>query len=384
VFCQLETLRNCLPQNVRRVLKELPKSLDGTYERMLKEIGKVNPFQAYRLLQCLAVATRPLFVKELAEVLAVDFDGAEDGIPALNKDWRWDDEKQGVLSTCSSLITVVRQQRFNYPDGFSSVQVVQFAHFSVKEFLTSDRLASLEADLSCFHIRLEPAHAVITQACLAVLLQSDSNDKVDAISPLHQYAARHWVDHAQFENVSLLVEDGMRRLFDPSKPYLAGWLQLHNMDKEWHYFISDSSIPRPSPRPYNDYTLKPTFYIGDFAPLSLYHASLCGFPDLVKYLISEYPQHVNAAVGFNKRRWSLRYSTDIGESRRYYIKMAQTWMLQHSEIALHYMRHRTTESSRSHDGYLTTAQIRTHEHMITPHHFTWRQLKGTLNLFLFY
>jgi hypothetical protein len=47
----------------------------------------------------------------------------------------------------------------------------------------------------------------------------------------HQYAAQHWVDHAQFENVSLRVEDGMRRLFDPSKPYFAGWLKSHNMDK---------------------------------------------------------------------------------------------------------------------------------------------------------
>jgi ankyrin repeat protein len=292
VFCQLETLRNCLPQNVRRVLKELPKSLDGTYERMLKEIGKVNPLQAYRLLQCLTVATRPLRVEELAEVLAVDFDGAEDGIPALNKDWRWDDEKQGVLSTCSSLIAVV-----NDSDGFSFFRVVQFAHFSVKEFLTSDRLASLEADLSRFHIRLEPAHAVITQACLAVLLQSDSNDKVDAISPLHQYAAEHWVDHAQFENVSLLVEDGMRRLFDPSKPYLAGWLQSHNMDEGWYSFLPGHP---DSFDYYLDLLRKPTSSVGDFAPLCLYHASLCGFPDLAKYLISEYPQHVNAAVGFNK------------------------------------------------------------------------------------
>ncbi|KAI9437139.1 hypothetical protein H4582DRAFT_1776167, partial [Lactarius indigo] len=162
VFCQLETLRNCLPQNVRSVLKELPKSLDETYERMLKEIGKTNPRQAYRLLQCLTVATRPLRVEELAEVLALDFDGAKDGIPALNKDWRWDDEQQGVLSTCSSLIVVVN----GVDENSRGDRVVQFAHFSVKEFLTSDRLANLEADISLFHIRLEPAHTVIARACL--------------------------------------------------------------------------------------------------------------------------------------------------------------------------------------------------------------------------
>src|ERR1700677_2264678 len=106
VFCQLETLRNCLPQNVRRVLQELPASLDETYERMLKDIMKANPDQAYRLLQCLAVATRPLRVDELAEILALDFDGVKNGVPALNKDWRWGDERQGVLATCSSLIVI--------------------------------------------------------------------------------------------------------------------------------------------------------------------------------------------------------------------------------------------------------------------------------------
>ena len=198
-------LRICFPQNVRRILKDLPKSLDKTYERMLKEIGKVNPHRAYRLLQCLTVATRPLRVEELAEILALDFDRTKDGIPALNQAWRWDDKQQGVISTCSSLIDIVNNQ-------FTGDRVVQFAHFSVKEFLTLDSLANLEADIAQFHIHLEPAHTVIVQACLAVLLLSEYNESVDACSPLHEYAAEHWVEHAQFENVWSRVEDGMRPL----------------------------------------------------------------------------------------------------------------------------------------------------------------------------
>jgi ankyrin repeat protein len=293
VFCQLETLRNCLPQNVRNVLKELPKSLDETYERMLKEIGKVNPHQAYRLLQCLTVATRPLRVEELAEVLALDFDRANDGIPALNKDWRWDDQKQGILSTCSSLIAIVYQA-----DGFSWIRVVQFAHFSVKEFLTSDRLANLEAEISRFHIRLEPAHTVIAQACLAVLLQSDFIDISDPGSPLYHYAAQHWVGHSQFDNVSLRVEDGMRRLFDPSKPRFAAWLKSHNMDQMWISFLPP--MLGPIIYPLNASLQSPPSSIEDCAPLCLYYASLCGFTRLTRYLISEYPQYVNARVGYNK------------------------------------------------------------------------------------
>jgi hypothetical protein len=164
-------LQNCLPQNVQHVLRELPKSLDETYERMLKGIGTANRRQAHRLLQCLTVATRPLRVEELAEILALDFDKAKDGIPALNTDWRWDDQQQCVLSTCSSLIVIVD----GIDDNFSSCRVVQFAHFSVKEFLTSDRVADPNADISHFHIGLEPAHTAMAQACLGILLQSDNN-----------------------------------------------------------------------------------------------------------------------------------------------------------------------------------------------------------------
>ena len=78
VFCQLETLRHCLPPSVGRTLDELPESLDETYERILEEIQKPNRDHAHRLLQCLVVAIRPLKVEELAEVLAVDFDDAEE------------------------------------------------------------------------------------------------------------------------------------------------------------------------------------------------------------------------------------------------------------------------------------------------------------------
>src|ERR1700727_2733560 len=87
VFCQLEALRLCFPANLRRTLEELPKSLDETYMHILKEINNANREHAYRLLQCLAVASRPLRVEELAEVLA--FDLTIGGIPKLNTDWRW-------------------------------------------------------------------------------------------------------------------------------------------------------------------------------------------------------------------------------------------------------------------------------------------------------
>ena len=144
-----------------RVLEELPETLDETYERILQEIPKVNRVHAHRLLQCLAVASRPLRVHELAEVLAVDFDAAG-GIPKLNEDWRWKDQEQAMLTACSSLIAVV---------DIGDSRMVQFSHFTVKEFLASDRLAVIKVDILRYHhIRLEPAHTIMAQACLGVLL----------------------------------------------------------------------------------------------------------------------------------------------------------------------------------------------------------------------
>ncbi|KAH9166809.1 hypothetical protein EDB89DRAFT_1857067, partial [Lactarius sanguifluus] len=157
VFCQLEVLQHCLPQSIRRTLNELPKSLDETYERVLKEIGMANRDHARRLLQCLTAAARPLRVEELAEILALDFGEVEGATPKLNEDWRWEDRQRAVLSTCSSLVTQV-------DDGNS--RIIQFSHFSVKEFLTSDRLATSNGDASYFHIIPEHAHTTLAQACL--------------------------------------------------------------------------------------------------------------------------------------------------------------------------------------------------------------------------
>src|SRR5882762_325393 len=164
IYCQLEVIQHCLPRSLRRTLNELPQSMDETYERVLKEIGTANRDLAHRLLQCLVVAARPLRIEELAEVLALDFDEAEGLTPELKEDWRSEDRQRAVLSTCSSLITLV-------DDGDS--RVIQFSHFSVKEFLTSDRLASLKGDVSHFAINPEPAHTTLAQACLGVLLELD-------------------------------------------------------------------------------------------------------------------------------------------------------------------------------------------------------------------
>ncbi len=274
VYCQLEVLRHCFPASVRRILDELPKSLDETYERILKEINSANKEHAYRLLQCLVVATRPLRVEELADVLAFDF--TPGGIAELNTDWRWEDQEEAVLSACSSLVSVIID---------NGSRVVQFSHFSVKEFLTSNRLAHSMEEVSKFHTPIEPSHAILAQACLGVLLRlgdCDDENRVKNI-PLARYAAEYWVSHAQVGDVALYIKDSMDLLFDADKPHFSAWVQIHNLDDDWSY---DS---------YVFYHKKEGRGLTSASPL--YFAALCGFHGQVERLIKKHPQHINSQAG---------------------------------------------------------------------------------------
>jgi hypothetical protein len=147
-------------------------------------------------------------------------------------------------------------------------QVVQFSHFPVKEFLTSSRLVDSNSDVSRFHIHLEPAHTILAKACLGVLLRLnngllDGYDLEDNF-PLAEYAAEHWVGHAQFGNVSSRVRGGMEELFDPMKPFFAVWIQLHDIDTEPS---AESAFFR--------FVVEPSKRFPALVPL--YYAANCGF-----------------------------------------------------------------------------------------------------------
>ena len=266
VVCQLETLRRSVQRNLRGIFEKLPKTLDETYERVLKDINEDNRDHARRLLHCLAVAIRPLRVEELAEILAFDFDDIHAGIPKFHAGWRWKDQEVAVLSTCSSLITVVDSSIF----PFGKCRVVRFSHFSVKESLVSDRLSSSAGVVSRYHILPGPAHTILAQACLGSLLHLDIPTywHTSFHFPLSGYAGQYWVEHAKFEDVASQVKDGMQSLFNPDKHHLIAWVGIYNFDH----------LP--------PYTLNP-----------LYYAALCGFHALVEHLIIGHPHLINTVSG---------------------------------------------------------------------------------------
>ena len=267
--CQLVMLRNCFRSRVRHFINELPKSLDETYERILKGIPEENWRQVHRMLQCLAVAIRPLSVDEVAAILTSIPDVIEKEDPTFDENSRWEDQEQDLLSACPSLITIAPGAR----RGRRS-RVVQFSHFSVKEFLTSSRLATSSEleDISRYHILPDAAHTSFARISLGVLLRlDDSVDKQNALRiPLAEYAAEYWASHAQVGNVAPRVMGAMKTLFDSDKPHFAAWLRIYDID---HY-----GYPLSNAKP-------------------LYVSALCGLYDLVEHLVKKHPQDVNAIGG---------------------------------------------------------------------------------------
>ena len=283
VYCLLDILRRCFPASINGVLEQLPETLDETYEHILLRIDNVKRQFAHRLFQCLAISIRPLRVEELAEILAVRFDAG--AIPQFNTGWRLGDAEEAVLSACSSLITVI---------NVNGSRIVQFSHFSVKEFLTSDRLATASNDFCRYHIIPHLAHATLAQACLSVLLQLDDRIDKDRIRnfPLADYAARHWFAHGRVENVQPTIREATLCLFDRKKPHFAAWTWIYDLDDPWRNPMPTKHPEQPEAPP-------------------LYYAIHCRLRWLIEHLMATHPGDIRAKGGYFKSSWIVAF--EIGD-----------------------------------------------------------------------
>lgn len=139
---------------------------------------------------------------EVSEVLTVD---PED-------DAQFDIERRLVephelLRMCSSLVTTVRQQRQSFRkihEHAEGEELLQLAHYSVREYLESARL--LEGPAKSFAIHEMRANIFIAESCIIYLLQFDplqttletcSVSHVRNEYPLAKYAATSWYIHSQ-------------------------------------------------------------------------------------------------------------------------------------------------------------------------------------------
>lgn len=226
--CQLDALRSCLsPSALQKTLRSLPRTLDETYERILCGIDEEVRSIAFTALQFLTVSSRPVNLAELSEMVAIK---PEVSI-FLEIDRLFD--PTDLLSVCSSLVTI------------SGASWVQFSHYSVREFLTLERICKGPARY--FAIQEAEAHLAIAQRCLTYLLSFDqsvipgnpqsrlssslssSGGALVMEYPLLKYAAIEWHSHARILPLEhqARIKPMVLQLLDPEKAAFRHWLYIY-------------------------------------------------------------------------------------------------------------------------------------------------------------
>ena len=137
------------PGTIRKTLSTLPSTLDETYERILLNIDEQYKQEALAALTWLVASQRVLTVKELAEAVSIETD-SEDPFDPSNRLF----EPNTICNVLSGLISLVQNK-------------IRLAHFSVEEYLVSDRIAKSRA--SHFYIPFRFSHIRLADASLIYL-----------------------------------------------------------------------------------------------------------------------------------------------------------------------------------------------------------------------
>ncbi|PIA90941.1 Serine/threonine-protein phosphatase 6 regulatory ankyrin repeat subunit A [Cercospora beticola] len=305
-YCQLfelKKMRSLKSSLVRRLLDDLPRTLDATYERMLLGVSADFASDGLKMLRWLAYAQPPVHLRELAEVTIIDF-MTDPGLVETDQRPRLDDaleilsglvvvqsagsQSEGGSDALAKPSVMSKDEAYNdlddiqsgttpaldLPTYISKDTIIRLAHFSILEFLESKR--SLAGDARKFHLDSAREHTIIAQSCIIYLIHySQSSEKTctpeDLVSfPLLEYAAQHWSYHASRAQPGQPIDE-IRLLTSPA---MRDWLLVFQPDAPWR----DSFEPLES--------------IGS----GLYYASFLGLGAVVKDLLTD-GADVNAQGG---------------------------------------------------------------------------------------
>ena len=249
VECQLQSLQSCPCSEdlLDTVLTSLPRSLDETYERILRKIPINGVGYARRILTLLCFSLKPLTVQELIDGVAVDVSGSS----GLNRRRRLQGPDD-IQELCPGLVDF--GQRWDKYTR-TTTQTVRIAHFSIQEYLESERIPQPES--LKFSLNSIAANLEIAQICLIYLLEGGlCNSSLDwpiiLEFPLARYAARYWYEHCQamVENVPE-VDCLIWKVFQ-YEPAFTTWVKLFDADSNkldqnrWLQFeLSSDKIATP-------------------------------------------------------------------------------------------------------------------------------------------
>ena len=261
-------------------LQRLPKTLDETYARILSNIEDEYQQYARRALVWLAFSIRPLSIEELAEAAVVD----PQIDPPFDPDQQFINPRENILEILDSLViissssdgvedgggiedsggieyieysdTIDDSDYSDYSDGGDGGdgsggsdgnsdsndsndrhEEIRLAHFSVKEYLVSERIHDQTPTFSTSVIN---GNLFIMESCIQYIIQyhesqSKSSSPADLKDfPLLEYSCGHWYLHGR--EVPLECQKQLEPLvfrFFLSETLLSTWAQFYHPDHSW-------------------------------------------------------------------------------------------------------------------------------------------------------
>lgn len=213
--------------------------MDDTYERILCNIHTDDAEYALRALRWLAFSDRPLYLDEVAEVMAID---PEREVP-FDADEVLEDPLD-VLSICSSLVTITSLTKDQVPHGdrvnSTDDRAVALAHYSVQEYLLSERCLCSKA--SQYALNPAVSNSLIMEGCISCLMHPfrlDAPDEQQRKPRLSIYSARYWVSHASSGQETNKSTERIVKFILSHNVY-AGWIGMLDLSDGWQSSQLDS------------------------------------------------------------------------------------------------------------------------------------------------
>ena len=314
-------------------MNSLPETLDETYDRILCQIDPLYKREVLHILQWLTCSLRPLSLDEVAEIVAFDVDSDN----KFNCENRLA-EPEDVLNMCSSLVIDIEtnsdddeevnveldsdnDKKDNKVDNIPTTStsrarvMVRLAHFSVKEYLVSDRIRTGSA--AFFSVEKEASNARIGATGLLCLLLYDevsflSSNEFRTGFPLARYSAGFWHKHlSAIGGTALLTPLPLVTELFLSKDKMRNWIALWDLDSK---FKADLDF---GPHFELDFRVIRELGVKSLGS-ALYYAVLTGLKSLVEALI-ELQEDKNSQAGTTRDRKLKRPDTDDGPSTLQYI-----------------------------------------------------------------
>ena len=199
---------------------------------MLSKIDVASIEYARLILMWLCFAKRPLTVQEVIDGVVVELgDNAR-----VNLKRRLQDEED-ILQICPGFIDIETLSEYmdDHDDEETMIRTLRIAHYSVQEYLESDRIRQQAAAI--FSMQSATSNLEATQICLVYLLDTVLSDGELAAATLDKYpfagyAARYWYEHYKSCDEGVFpVDPVVMRLFEGENVAFQNWVRIHKPDR---------------------------------------------------------------------------------------------------------------------------------------------------------